>query len=201
MTDSLLWGLLACVLLPVWLLAGLVDYWSHQRTDIARTAGTPESRLHLLQTVEVGVPVLVVLFLELNLLALALLVAAAVAHTLTAWWDLRYASRHRPILPLEQVAHAFLLTLPLFATAVVLVLHWPVVQAPTDALSSMQGGWGLAWRDPPWPAGTIVVVLVASMLFGILPGLAEWWQVRQAADARGRQAVSPMAAGRGAQTR
>src|SRR4051794_36685361 len=101
--ETLLWGLLGYVLLPLWLITGLVDFWTHQRTDIVSTTGVRESILHSAQSIEVGVPVLIVLFLELNGLALGVLVFFALAHTVTAWLDVRYASERRHILPLEQV--------------------------------------------------------------------------------------------------
>ena len=178
--ENLLWSLLGYVIFPFWLVMGLLDYLLHQRTSISTTAGLPESRLHLLQTVQVAIPVLIVLFIEINLLALALLVAAAVAHTFTAYWDLRYASQHRVILPLEQMVHAFLFTLPVFATVLLIIMHWPAAHTPTGLLSPGAGVWGLQLRDPPWDRGLVIVILLASFLFGMLPGLAEWWPTRQA---------------------
>jgi hypothetical protein len=178
--NDLLWALLGYVVFPIWLLAGVLDYWLHQRTDIAATAGPRESRLHLAQTLQVGIPVLIVLFLELNLLALALLVAAAVAHTITAYWDVHYASQRRTILPLEQVVHAFMFTLPLFVTAVLVIMHWPVVHTSTGLSAGGPGDWALRLRVPPWDTHVIVTVLVASLVFGVLPTLAEYWQVTHA---------------------
>jgi len=183
MDEGLVWALIGYVLFPIWLLAGVLDYWLHQRTNIAATAGPRESRLHLAQTLQVGVPVLIVLFLELNLLTLAMLVAAAVAHTITSYWDIRYASQRRTILPLEQVVHAFMLTLPIFVPALLLVMRWQVVEAPTVPPGAGTGAWALRWRDPPWDSDVIVTVLVASFVFGMLPALAEYWQVRRASVA------------------
>lgn len=176
MDERLAWAFIGYVLFPVWLLGGVLDYWLHQRTDIATTAGPRESRLHLAQTLQVGVPVLIVLFLDLNRLALALLVVAAVAHTVTAYWDVRYASERRTILPLEQVVHAFMFTLPIFVPALLLLMNWQAWQGPTAA----PGAWTLRLRDPPWDGGVIATVLVASFVFGMLPALAEYWQVTRA---------------------
>jgi hypothetical protein len=181
--NDLLWALLGYVVFPIWLLAGVLDYWLHQRTDIAATAGPRESRLHLAQTLQVGIPVLIVLFLELNLLALAFLVAAAVAHTITAYWDVHYASQRRTILPLEQVVHAFMFTLPLFVTAVLVIMHWPAVHTSAGLSAGGPGDWALRLRDPPWDTHVIVTVLVASFVFGVLPTLAEYWQVTHASKA------------------
>lgn len=178
--DALLWGLLGYVLFPLWLLAGLVDYWTHQRTGLAVTAGVRESILHLLQTLQVGIPVLVVLFLELTLAALAVVVACAMAHTITAYVDVRYASSRRTILPLEQMVHAALVTLPLFATAVLVILHWPAVNTPSGLLADAAGYPQLRWRDRPWEPVLVATVLVASVLFGLLPALAEFRQALRA---------------------
>ncbi len=197
MTDRLLWGLLGYAIFPLWLLAGLVDYWLHQRTSLATTSGAPESRLHFVQTLEVGVPVLLVLFFELNLLALAVIVAATVAHTFTAYWDLSYASERRVILPFEQVVHAFLFTLPIFATVLLVVLHWPAAGAPTALGAPAGGPWGLRLRAAPWPWELVTFVLVASFLFGLLPGLVEWRQAARAAWRIEEGSIVGPATGRG----
>jgi hypothetical protein len=177
MDEGLVWALIGYVLFPIWLVAGVLDYWLHQRTNIAATAGPRESRLHLAQTLQVGIPVLIVLFLELNLLTLAVLVAAAVAHTITSYWDIRYASQRRTILPLEQVVHAFMLTLPIFVPALLLIMHWPAVDRPTGLASpGFSYGGGLQLRHEPWSVGVIAAVLLSSFVFAVLPALAEYWQ-------------------------
>jgi len=191
MDEGLVWSFIGYVLFPIWLLAGVLDYWLHQRTDIAATAGPRESRLHLAQTLQVGIPVLIVLFFELNLLTLALLVAAAVAHTITSYWDIRYASQRRTILPLEQVVHAFMFTLPIFVPALLLIMHWQVVEAPAVPPGAGTHAWALQLRDPPWEANVIVTVLVTSFVFGMLPALAEYWQVRRANRAPAVSSVPP----------
>lgn len=40
----LLWGVL-----PLWLAAGVADWWCHRRSDLAHTAGVPEALLLLHQ--------------------------------------------------------------------------------------------------------------------------------------------------------
>ena len=171
--DSLLWGLLGYVLFPLWLLSGLADYAVHRRTSIETTSGTHESLLHLLQTGEIAFPALMLLFLDVNALVLVLMAFGVAAHTWTAWRDVRYASTLREITPFEQFVHAFLFSLPLFALAVVVVLHWPQVAALSDAADAPAQAWRLAWKSPPFDTGVIAAVLAASLLFGVLPGLAE----------------------------
>lgn len=66
--------------LPLWLGAGLADWYLHRRTRIEQTAGPRESLIHHLMFAETGVPVLLGLFCEMNAGVLATAYAATVAH-------------------------------------------------------------------------------------------------------------------------
>ena len=190
-TDTLLWWLLGAVILPAWLLSGAADYVFHARTDIAHTSGRHESALHLLQTAEIGVPMLAFLFLRVDALILALMLAGIVAHTCSAWSDLRYATHRREITPGEQVVHGFLFVLPWIALALVAILHWPVVEAIADPATGPD--WSVHVRQPMFPAGLIVAVLLASLLFGVLPGLWEFLRTNAAhsSSSNPRSATKP----------
>jgi small-conductance mechanosensitive channel len=170
--DMLLWGLLGYVVFPVWLLSGVADYLCHARSDIAHTSGTHESVLHLLQTAEIGLPVLVFLFLTTNALTLALMTAGVVAHTATSWRDVTFAAPLRHISPGEQYVHSFLNVLPWIALALVAILHWPMVVAMFDP--AIASDWKPRWRQPAFNGATLFVVLAASLLFGALPGALEF---------------------------
>lgn len=171
---GLLWRLLGCAILPAWLLAGLADYVVHARTGIARTSGVHESALHLLQTAEIAVPMLALLFLQATPPVLALALGGVAAHTLTAYRDIRYASPRRRITVFEQFVHAILIMAPLAALAVVAVLHWPAWQALFPPFEAAPGSWALRWRDPPFEPSTLAAILGASILLGVVPGLAEF---------------------------
>src|SRR5688500_20309327 len=93
--EHQLWLLLGAGVLPFWLLVGLCCYSTHARTRIAETSGVHESFLHLLQTAEIGVPLLGVLLLEVNALVLLLAVVGVVDHSITAYVDVRYALPRR----------------------------------------------------------------------------------------------------------
>lgn len=170
-TDMLLWGVLGYGVFPTWLLAGVADYLCHVRSDIAHTSGVHESALHLLQTAEIGIPMLALLFLRVDALTLSLMVAGVAAHSWTAWRDVSFAARLRHIGPFEQYVHAFLIVLPLLALAIVLVLHWPVLQALAHPASA---DWSLQWRPPRVDGGVVVAILAAATILGVLPGLAEF---------------------------
>ena len=172
MSDpGLLWWLLGALVLPLWLLSGLTDYICHARTDIAHTSGTHESLLHLLQTVEIGAPLLVFLFFQVDALVLVLMAAGVVAHTATSWSDLRYADRLRRITPFEQYVHSFLNVLPWIAFALVALLHWPVVVALFDP--TVESDWTLHLRRPAFEGAILVAVLLGSAVFAVIPGLLE----------------------------
>lgn len=177
MTDpatlaSLLWWLLAAVVFPLWLAAGVADYLCHAGTDIAHTSGTRESFLHLLQTVEIGLPMLAFLFLATNALVLVLLIAGVVAHAVTSWRDVCYAARLRYIPPIEQYVHSFLNVLPWLALVLIAVLHWPVVTALVDP--ARISDWQLRLRVPMFDGRIILAVLAAALVFGVLPGALEF---------------------------
>lgn len=172
--QALLWQLLGWVIFPAWLLAGLGDYFAHARTDIAHTSGVTESVLHLVQTAEVGLPLLALLFLEVNALVLAILAAGVVAHSLTSWLDLRWTTPRRRIPVGEQLVHGFLFVLPFAALAIVAVLHWPAWQALLDPAAAPSGNWRLQPRADPFDGGTIAAVLGAGTVLGVVPGLVEF---------------------------
>jgi len=172
--EALLWGLLATVIFPLWLLVGVVDYAIHARTDLVHTSGARESALHLLQTAEIAVPVLLLLFLEVTALTVALMIAGALAHSVTAYRDIHYAQRLRHMPAIEQLAHAFLIVLPLASLAVVIVLHWPMATAMLQGTGAPPGAWALRWREPGFDPRAIAAVLSASVLFGVVPGVIEF---------------------------
>jgi hypothetical protein len=132
--------------LPIWVGAGLVDWWCHRRTRIEETAGLPESLSHVAMVAEAGVPASLALFLEVDPPLLALTYAATALHTATAYWDLAYAARRREVPPTEQHAHAFLEVLPIAVAAFLTVLH------PRAASALVRGDlrrWRLRARHHP----------------------------------------------------
>jgi hypothetical protein len=177
--SHLLWWLLGAVVFPAWLLSGCADYACHARTDIAHTSGRHESALHLLQTAEIGLPLLVFLFCEVDALVLAILLAGVVAHTVTSWADLRWATPRREITPGEQYVHSFLNVLPWVALALVVVLHWPVAAALFDPATASD--WSLRLRRPMFPPTLLAAVLASSLLLGLLPGAWEYMRTTAAA--------------------
>lgn len=180
--------LLLYVLMPLWLMAGLADWICHRVAAIEDSSGYRESLLHLAMLGEMGVAVLAGLFLEITATVLVAMLAAVVAHEVTALWDVSYASRHRPITPAEQHVHSFLEMLPLMALAFVAVLHWDQVRA---LVGPGVADWGLRPKAQPLPVPYLAVVLGLTVLVNLMPFVEEL--------ARGlRRRRAPVPAGPGA---
>jgi hypothetical protein len=110
-------------LLPVWLIAGFADWLCHRASHIESTTGAKESLIHLLMFVEVGIPLLAAMFLDVNALVIAIMIVAFFVHEATAMWDVHYATTARTVTPVEQHVHSFLEMIPLMGLVSVLTLH------------------------------------------------------------------------------
>lgn len=170
--ESVTRHFLLFVVLPLWVLVAAADYLCHRASGIERTSGIRETAIHFLLLVEAGAAVLAGLFLEINALILLFMLLALIAHELTAYWDVAYAWKRREITPLEQRVHDYLGTIPFMAFSFVLVLHWDAVllafAMPADA-----GNWSIALKQNPLPAGYVVSLLAAIVVFDLLPYLEE----------------------------
>jgi hypothetical protein len=183
--------LLLYFIMPVWFLAGFADYLCHRATDIAHTTGPKESLLHLLMFGEIALPLLMCLFLDINALVFAVMIAAFLAHEATALWDVSYAIDKRYVSPLEQHVHSFLEMIPLMAGSFVAVLHWPQLLA-LFGLGTEPARFSIAWKSEPLPVLYITSVLGASLLFELLPYLEELWRGWRASKAgRSRGLAQP----------
>jgi hypothetical protein len=154
--------------LPLWLAAGLADWFCHRATRIEVTAGPKESVFHLLGLAEMGVPVALALFFEINALVIAVMLAAFVLHEFTTWLDLRYASSTREILPIEQQVHSFLEVLPLMGLGFIVLLHWGQFLA-LFGLGSESARFTLTLKQDPLPLSYTLTVIAAALLFNVLP--------------------------------
>jgi hypothetical protein len=159
-------GLIAGVL-PLWLGAGLADWYRHKQTRIEETAGARESMIHILMMAEGGVPVALGLFCEVNAGTLAACAGAVGVHSLTAYWDVSYAEQRRPVTPVEQHIHSLLEVVPLMATGFLAVLHWDQALA---LIGREKPDFGIrSKRRDPLSWRTRVALLGAMGVFGALP--------------------------------
>src|SRR4051812_40159711 len=77
------WDVLTYVVLPLWVIAGFLDYLCHRSSGMERASGTRESLLHWLMLTEVGVPLTLAVFFRINALLLLLMILCLIAHEVT----------------------------------------------------------------------------------------------------------------------
>ena len=166
-------SLLIFAVLPMWIAAGLADYFCHRATSIETTSGTTESILHLVQFSLVGIPVTAALFLDINAGYFLVAFILLVFHHAAAAVDLVYANPKRRVAPREQMVHSFLEIMPIAAYMLLAVLHWPQFLAL----------WGMGSEVPVFapeirllPPSLILVTLCAAFLLNLLPYLEELWR-------------------------
>jgi hypothetical protein len=168
MEAQILRAMLMFFILPVWLIGGLADYLCHRHSHIETTSGWKESASHILQLTEMGIPILALMFFEVNALIIALMLVCLILHEATAWWDVSYAHSTREITPTEQHVHSFLERLPLMGFLIVIVLYWGQFLA-LFGLGSEAARFDLAWKRQPLPGWYIAGVLIAVVLIAWIP--------------------------------
>lgn len=166
--DAARWLLMYAVM-PVWIVAGLVDWWCHRRTGIERTSGLPENLFHWLLFAEMGAALLAVGLLEINAAVLMVVFAAFLAHEATTFVELRYTVPRREVRPFEQMVHSFMEILPLVVLALLAVMAWDQVLALFGAGAP---DFSLQPKAEPWPPAYLLGTAAAVGSFNILP-LAE----------------------------
>lgn len=171
--------LLLYFVLPVWLIAGFADWICHRATDIENTTGLKETWIHILMFLEMGLPLLSALFLEVNALVFSFMIVLFFCHEATALWDVSYAVTAREVKPIEQHIHSFLEMVPLMALLLVISRHWSQFQA-LFGFGDEPPRFELMWRADPLPTGYIIFVLSAIFLLEMLPYLEEYWRGKKA---------------------
>lgn len=179
-TATLIRDYLLFFILPMWIIAGLADYYLHRRTLIQHTSGTRESVLHALQVGEAGLPVLMGLLLDINALVILFMLIAVVVHEATALYDLYYTIHRRYISPLEQHIHSFLELLPLMGVSFVTILYWNQFVA-LFGIGPEAPRFALAWKEPPLSPVYLVGLFTVIGLMILLPFGEELWRCVKAA--------------------
>lgn len=172
-------------LIPLWILAGLGDWWFHRRQRIETNAGVWESALHSLMMIQVGVPVLLVLFFEVNALLFAIMIVAVVVHAATSWIDVRYAVTRRIVPPNEQHMHSLLEMLPITAVVVLAAAHWDQFLALFGA-GTEPPRLALTPKREPLSPSYLFSLFAALGLFVVLPYAEELLRCLRAQAARAK---------------
>lgn len=144
---TLVLNVMLYVLLPLWGIAGMLDWWCHRNTEIEKTSGLHEAYVHCLMGVQIGIPVVLSLLFEVNVLIMLLCFAALLAHELVAHYDVHFTTGKREISIWEVHAHNYLATLPFFLLLLIIVRKWEVF---LDTVTlNWGGGLGIEWRQEP----------------------------------------------------
>jgi len=160
--------------IPLWLFAGMGDWLCHRITRISETSGLKEALMHLLMLAEIGLPMLLGLFMEINALVIGIMILGFIIHEATVLWDLRYTAGKRNILPEEQIIHSFQELIPLILVTLVIFLHWDQFVALITL--SGRADFGLEWKRNPLPPIYLGALLISAGLFVILPFMEETWR-------------------------
>ena len=175
--PSMLWTLLGAFIYPVWLLAGVADVWVHRRDRIERHTGTRESWMHVAMCVQMGIPTLLVLFLEVTAPVFLIAALAVLVHGWTSWRDARFADRVRHIGPGEQKIHVVLDAVPWLSLALLAMLHAAQLRG---LLGPGAADWQWRLRTPAFAPAVLAVVVVSSFVLGLLPSLLELRRAQRA---------------------
>jgi hypothetical protein len=126
-TDQLLVNLILYGLLPLWGITGFIDWCCHRATGIERTSGLRESLVHSLMGVQLGIPILLCLLFQVNVMILLVCIAAFVAHEIVAHYDVHYSAPLRRISIWEVHVHNYMATIPLYLLMLIMVINWEIV--------------------------------------------------------------------------
>jgi len=159
-------------IIPIWFVAGIVDWFCHRRSNISGTSGAKESLIHLLMFAEVGIPLFMVLIFEVNSLIIAISILLFFVHEATAMWDVSYAVTKRRVGPIEQHVHSFLEMIPLLALVLVVGRHWPHFIA-LFGFGDIPADFALQLKEDPLPTWYLVTVLLIALALEFVPYLEE----------------------------
>jgi hypothetical protein len=174
--------------IPLWLLAGFLDWACHRRTDIQGTSGLPENVFHWLLIAEGGLAVLAVALLEVNAAVLLLVFAAFLAHEVSTYLELRYTVPLREVGPFEQMVHSFMEILPLVILALLATMRWDQVMALLD---EGPPDFSLRSKLDPWPGDYLLAMAGAVVLLNLLPLAEETFRCLRARSLRLRTPGRP----------
>jgi hypothetical protein len=126
-TRHLLINMILYGLLPLWGIAGFIDWLCHRKTHVESTSGLKESLIHSLMGLQLGIPILLCLVFRVNVLIYLVCALMWILHELVAHWDVHYASPLRKISIWEVHVHNYMATVPLYLLMLISVINWDVV--------------------------------------------------------------------------
>ena len=173
-TGTLIFDIVLYVCLPLWLIMGFLDYYCHRRSGIEKTAGVKESIYHAIMGVQIGIPIFLGLFFQINVLILLLMFVALIFHEWVAHHDVEYARQSREISMLEIHVHSFLETLPFFTVIMLISINW---NAFVDLITlNWVGNMGLHLRQHGLDSGYLAGYVALLLFIDIIPYIEEFFR-------------------------
>lgn len=134
-TADILINAVLFIFLPLWAIAGFVDWCCHKASQIEVTTGIKENLMHCVMGIQIAIPMYLCISYRVNAFILIICFFCLILHEVIAHWDVHYAQNLRKITIWEMHAHSYLATLPFFLFVIILVINWHVVsewmQSPT----------------------------------------------------------------------
>lgn len=161
--------------IPLWMLAGVCDWACHRATGIETNSGWRESLIHSAMLIEMGIPMLLVLFFEINALIFLIAIVSLAIHEVTAMWDVTYAHKRRYLSPFEQHVHSFLEIMPILVLSMLATLHWQQFLALFERGPAI-ADFSLRWKSQPMPTFYLIIMLISAVLLQIIPYAEELWR-------------------------
>ncbi len=149
-THQLLINLILYGLLPLWGISGFIDWICHRATRIEHTSGLRESAIHSLMGVQLGVPIILSLVFEVNVMILLICFVAWLSHEFVAHWDVAYSAPRRNITIWEVHVHNYMATVPLYLLMLIAIINWDI----TLKLISLDWAGGFTWQRVAAPHGS-----------------------------------------------
>ena len=162
-------------IMPVWLVAGIADWYCHRLSKIEETSGVKESFYHLVMMGEIGIPVLLGLLCKVNALVLLVMFFGWLTHAITAYLDAKYAVQHRHISTIEHHIHSFLEIIPIMALSMMALMHWDQFLGLLH-IGGHVADWSLAWKKPSLPVPYLLVLFLGFIFLETIPYLEEFWR-------------------------
>src|SRR3984893_18726797 len=157
-TKHLLINVILYGLLPLWGIAGFIDWVCHRATHVERTSGLKESLIHSLMGLQLGIPILLCLIFKVNVLIFFICALMWVLHEFVAHWDVH--------------VHNYMATVPLYLFMLIVVINWDVA---VKAVTFQWSGQFTLNRlvSPPGTAAYLPEYLLFMSVLCVFPYLEE----------------------------
>lgn len=168
----LLFNFVMFVCLPLWLIMGFIDWYCHKKSKIEETSGWQESVYHAIMGVQVGIPIFLGLYFEINVLQFIIMFMVLIFHEVVAHMDVHYALHKREISILETHVHSFLECLPFVIVALIVFINW---SAFVDFISfNWAGNMSLIFKKRPLDSGYITGYFFTLIILDVIPFIEEF---------------------------